>query len=167
MRETGTKRYISPSLQAMCVQLITAVGCLAGTVLSLTMEGVGAADWVLPFTAGGSRLFLHIKLSFSKNRTDRRYPQSLVVRLSELRLDQKSKLVMIPCSRISQELCSFVHRFHLHRNGLCYSRTAGKLTAVAECERAYRVDLRRRYDDASHRIRVTWNIRASERIADD
>ncbi|XP_028966881.1 protein catecholamines up [Galendromus occidentalis] len=39
--------------RAMCVQLLTAVGCLAGTVLSLTMEGVGAANWVLPFTAGG------------------------------------------------------------------------------------------------------------------
>jgi len=33
--------------------LVTAIGCLSGTVVSLLAGGVGAAHWVLPFTAGG------------------------------------------------------------------------------------------------------------------
>ena len=39
----------------MCLQLLTAVGALAGTSCSLLAEGVGAAAtaWILPFTAGG------------------------------------------------------------------------------------------------------------------
>lgn len=43
------------SHQAMCLQLLTAVGALAGTACSLLAEGVGAAAtaWILPFTAGG------------------------------------------------------------------------------------------------------------------
>lgn len=43
------------SLQAMCLQLLTALGALAGTACSLLAEGVGAAAtaWILPFTAGG------------------------------------------------------------------------------------------------------------------
>ncbi|CAN7948162.1 unnamed protein product [Ixodes pacificus] len=41
--------------RAMCMQLVTAVGCLSGTVCSLVAEGVSgsANSWVLPFTAGG------------------------------------------------------------------------------------------------------------------
>nr|XP_020443722.1 zinc transporter Slc39a7-like isoform X1 [Monopterus albus] len=41
--------------KAMCLQLLTALGALAGTVCSLLAEGVGAAAtaWILPFTAGG------------------------------------------------------------------------------------------------------------------
>jgi len=41
--------------QAMCLQLLTAIGALAGTACSLLAEGVGAAAtaWILPFTAGG------------------------------------------------------------------------------------------------------------------
>ncbi|XP_020794949.2 zinc transporter Slc39a7 [Boleophthalmus pectinirostris] len=41
--------------KAMCLQLLTAVGALAGTACSLLAEGVGAAAtaWILPFTAGG------------------------------------------------------------------------------------------------------------------
>jgi len=41
--------------KAMCLQLLTAVGALAGTSCSLLAEGVGAAAtaWILPFTAGG------------------------------------------------------------------------------------------------------------------
>ncbi|XP_077404664.1 zinc transporter Slc39a7 isoform X2 [Vanacampus margaritifer] len=41
--------------KAMCLQLVTAVGALAGTACSLLAEGVGAAAtaWILPFTAGG------------------------------------------------------------------------------------------------------------------
>jgi len=44
-----------PAPQAMCLQLLTAVGALAGTACSLLAEGVGAAAtaWILPFTAGG------------------------------------------------------------------------------------------------------------------
>lgn len=44
-----------PCLQAMCLQLLTALGALAGTACSLLAEGVGAAAtaWILPFTAGG------------------------------------------------------------------------------------------------------------------
>ena len=43
------------SHQAMCLQLLTALGALAGTACSLLAEGVGAAAtaWILPFTAGG------------------------------------------------------------------------------------------------------------------
>lgn len=39
----------------MCLQLLTALGALAGTSCSLLAEGVGAAAtaWILPFTAGG------------------------------------------------------------------------------------------------------------------
>lgn len=39
----------------MCLQLLTALGALAGTACSLLAEGVGAAAtaWILPFTAGG------------------------------------------------------------------------------------------------------------------
>lgn len=39
----------------MGLQLLTAVGALAGTACSLLAEGVGAAAtaWILPFTAGG------------------------------------------------------------------------------------------------------------------
>lgn len=39
----------------MCLQLLTAIGALAGTACSLLAEGVGAAAtaWILPFTAGG------------------------------------------------------------------------------------------------------------------
>ncbi|KAJ8335273.1 hypothetical protein SKAU_G00409120 [Synaphobranchus kaupii] len=41
--------------KARCLQLLTAVGALAGTACSLLAEGVGAAAtaWILPFTAGG------------------------------------------------------------------------------------------------------------------
>ncbi|XP_034560599.1 zinc transporter Slc39a7 [Notolabrus celidotus] len=41
--------------KAMCLQLLTALGALAGTACSLLAEGVGAAAtaWILPFTAGG------------------------------------------------------------------------------------------------------------------
>ncbi|XP_016298442.1 zinc transporter Slc39a7-like [Sinocyclocheilus anshuiensis] len=41
--------------KAMCLQLLTAIGALAGTACSLLAEGVGAAatTWILPFTAGG------------------------------------------------------------------------------------------------------------------
>uniref|UniRef100_A0A3B5Q3T2 Zinc transporter SLC39A7 n=1 Tax=Xiphophorus maculatus TaxID=8083 RepID=A0A3B5Q3T2_XIPMA len=41
--------------KAMCLQLLTAVGALAGTACSLLAEGVGATAtaWILPFTAGG------------------------------------------------------------------------------------------------------------------
>ncbi|XP_077447128.1 zinc transporter Slc39a7 [Stigmatopora argus] len=41
--------------KAMSLQLLTAVGALAGTVCSLLAEGVDAAavTWILPFTAGG------------------------------------------------------------------------------------------------------------------
>ncbi|TSR63320.1 Zinc transporter Slc39a7 [Bagarius yarrelli] len=41
--------------KAMCLQLLTAIGALAGTACSLFAEGVGAAAtaWILPFTAGG------------------------------------------------------------------------------------------------------------------
>ncbi|RXM91178.1 Zinc transporter SLC39A7 [Acipenser ruthenus] len=39
----------------MSLQLLTAVGAVAGTVCSLLAEGVGeaATAWILPFTAGG------------------------------------------------------------------------------------------------------------------
>uniref|UniRef100_A0A3P9K967 Zinc transporter SLC39A7 n=1 Tax=Oryzias latipes TaxID=8090 RepID=A0A3P9K967_ORYLA len=41
--------------KAMCLQLLTALGALAGTACSLMAEGVGATAtaWILPFTAGG------------------------------------------------------------------------------------------------------------------
>ncbi|KAJ8000113.1 hypothetical protein DPEC_G00201470 [Dallia pectoralis] len=41
--------------KAMCLQLLTALGALAGTACSLLAEGVGTAAtaWILPFTAGG------------------------------------------------------------------------------------------------------------------
>ncbi|XP_030053090.1 zinc transporter SLC39A7 [Microcaecilia unicolor] len=41
--------------KAMFLQLITAVGALAGTASSLLAEGIGeaATAWILPFTAGG------------------------------------------------------------------------------------------------------------------
>nr|XP_033779736.1 zinc transporter SLC39A7 [Geotrypetes seraphini]XP_033779737.1 zinc transporter SLC39A7 [Geotrypetes seraphini] len=41
--------------KAMFLQLITAVGALAGTTSSLLAEGIGeaATAWILPFTAGG------------------------------------------------------------------------------------------------------------------
>ncbi|KAK2834061.1 hypothetical protein Q7C36_014762 [Tachysurus vachellii] len=41
--------------KAMCLQLLTAIGALAGTACSLLAEGVGeaATAWILPFTAGG------------------------------------------------------------------------------------------------------------------
>ncbi|XP_043533883.1 zinc transporter Slc39a7 isoform X2 [Chiloscyllium plagiosum] len=41
--------------KAMMLQLITAVGALAGTACSLMAEGIGeaATAWILPFTAGG------------------------------------------------------------------------------------------------------------------
>lgn len=41
--------------KAMLLQLLTAVGALAGTCCSLLAEGVGeaATAWILPFTAGG------------------------------------------------------------------------------------------------------------------
>ncbi|KAJ8267463.1 hypothetical protein COCON_G00126350 [Conger conger] len=41
--------------KAMSLQLLTALGALAGTACSLLAEGVGAAAtaWILPFTAGG------------------------------------------------------------------------------------------------------------------
>ncbi|CAL9690876.1 unnamed protein product [Knipowitschia caucasica] len=41
--------------KAMCLQLLTALGALAGTACSLLAEGVGATAtaWILPFTAGG------------------------------------------------------------------------------------------------------------------
>lgn len=47
---------------AMLLQLTTALGALAGTTLSLlaqNTEGVEAANWILPFTAGG---FIYIAL---------------------------------------------------------------------------------------------------------
>uniref|UniRef100_A0A224Z8E6 Solute carrier family 39 zinc transporter member 7 n=1 Tax=Rhipicephalus zambeziensis TaxID=60191 RepID=A0A224Z8E6_9ACAR len=41
--------------RAMCMQLVTAVGCLSGTLCSLIADGVSSSAnlWVLPFTAGG------------------------------------------------------------------------------------------------------------------
>ena len=44
-----------PRRKAMMLQLLTAVGALAGTVCGLLAEGVGTAAtaWILPFTAGG------------------------------------------------------------------------------------------------------------------
>ncbi|KAL7632727.1 UNVERIFIED_CONTAM: hypothetical protein RMT77_016928 [Armadillidium vulgare] len=41
--------------KAMCLQLITAVGALTGTFVSLMAEGADAStvSWILPFTAGG------------------------------------------------------------------------------------------------------------------
>jgi zinc transporter 7 len=41
--------------KAMALQLVTAVGALTGTVLSLLAEGMSetATAWILPFTAGG------------------------------------------------------------------------------------------------------------------
>jgi len=41
--------------KAMFLQLLTAVGALSGTVVSLMAEGAGeaATAWILPFTAGG------------------------------------------------------------------------------------------------------------------
>ncbi|CAG2101669.1 unnamed protein product [Medioppia subpectinata] len=41
--------------KAMSMQLITAVGALTGTCISLFAEGMGdaASSWILPFTAGG------------------------------------------------------------------------------------------------------------------
>ncbi|XP_077180608.1 zinc transporter SLC39A7 [Paroedura picta] len=41
--------------KAMKLQLVTALGALAGTICSLLAEGVGeaATAWILPFTAGG------------------------------------------------------------------------------------------------------------------
>lgn len=47
---------------AMLLQLSTALGALAGTAISLVMQGSGdtmATEWVLPFTAGG---FIYIAL---------------------------------------------------------------------------------------------------------
>ena len=42
-------------LQAMMLQFSTAIGAMAGTVVSLALGGVGpeAMAWILPFTAGG------------------------------------------------------------------------------------------------------------------
>ena len=39
----------------MCLQLLTAIGALAGCACGLLAEGIGssATVWVLPFTAGG------------------------------------------------------------------------------------------------------------------
>ena len=45
-----------PKRKAMFLQLLTAVGAIAGTVCGLLAEGVGtdaATAWILPFTAGG------------------------------------------------------------------------------------------------------------------
>lgn len=44
-----------PKRKAMYLQLLTAVGAIAGTVCGLLAEGVGTAAtaWILPFTAGG------------------------------------------------------------------------------------------------------------------
>lgn len=41
--------------KAMCMQLVTAAGCLSGTLCSLVAEGMSSStsSWVLPFTAGG------------------------------------------------------------------------------------------------------------------
>lgn len=39
--------------KAMFLQLLTAVGALAGTVLSLLAVELTATVWILPFTAGG------------------------------------------------------------------------------------------------------------------
>lgn len=44
---------------AMLLQLTTALGALAGTAISLLAHGAVAADWILPFTAGG---FIYIAL---------------------------------------------------------------------------------------------------------
>lgn len=43
------------SYQAIFLQLLTAIGAVAGTVCSLMAQGVGTAatTWILPFTAGG------------------------------------------------------------------------------------------------------------------
>lgn len=43
------------SHQAIFLQLLTAVGAVAGTVCSLLAQGAGTATttWILPFTAGG------------------------------------------------------------------------------------------------------------------
>lgn len=37
----------------MMLQLLTAVGALSGTIVSLLAEGNTSNSWVLPFTAGG------------------------------------------------------------------------------------------------------------------
>ena len=44
-----------PKRKAMCLQLLTAVGAIAGTICGLLAEGIGTAAtaWILPFTAGG------------------------------------------------------------------------------------------------------------------
>lgn len=41
--------------KAMCLQLVTAVGAVAGTVVALVAVDVTqvASSWILPFTAGG------------------------------------------------------------------------------------------------------------------
>ena len=44
-----------PKRKAMMLQLVTAVGAIAGTVCGLLAEGTttAATGWILPFTAGG------------------------------------------------------------------------------------------------------------------
>ena len=44
-----------PKRKAMLLQLVTAVGAIAGTVCGLMAEGTttSATSWILPFTAGG------------------------------------------------------------------------------------------------------------------
>lgn len=44
-----------PKRKAMMLQLVTAVGAIAGTVCGLLAEGMttAATSWILPFTAGG------------------------------------------------------------------------------------------------------------------
>lgn len=41
--------------EAMCTQLLTAIGAMIGTVIGLLMEGAGdsSSAWISPFTAGG------------------------------------------------------------------------------------------------------------------
>lgn len=42
-----------PRHKAMALQLVTAIGALAGTIIALSGTSGEAAPWVLPFTAGG------------------------------------------------------------------------------------------------------------------
>ena len=44
-----------PKRKAMMLQLLTAIGAIAGTVCGLMAEGMtsSATNWILPFTAGG------------------------------------------------------------------------------------------------------------------
>lgn len=49
------RRPLPLSHQAIFLQLLTALGAVAGTICSLLAQGAGTAatTWILPFTAGG------------------------------------------------------------------------------------------------------------------